>query len=70
MNGQRKCAIYICKSGGHYAQRNKPDTGQILHDAIYVRNLKQTHQQRNGLRGCGTYIQWSISHKKEQNNAI
>ena len=25
--------------------------------------------QRDGLKKCGTYIQWNISHKKEQNNA-
>ena len=32
--------------GGHYAKWGKPDTGQILRDLIYVRNLKQSTSQK------------------------
>ena len=33
-------------------------------------NNLNVQQQVNRLRRCGTYIQWNISHKKVQNNAI
>ena len=33
-----------------------------------ARTWKQpnVHQQRNGQKRCGTYIQWNISHKKHE----
>ena len=27
---------------------------------------RNVHPQRNGLRRCGTYIQWNITHKKNE----
>ena len=33
-------------------------------------NNVNVHRWMNGLRRSGIYTQWTISHKKEQNNAI
>ena len=37
--------------------------------SIHESNL-DVHQQMNGYRSCGTYVQWNVSHRMEQFESV